>query len=533
MNTAPGDKRLAGEVPMDMRPKTPTKSTGASTDVDVIPPVTMKRSLGQAFKFDTQNGILPLKLMRKDQGSQLARALKNHLEEEEALWAAKRKMLELTAKALDSALNEAKTKQEKAFADILEGRLAPVLKELAVGGLENPPKIKRNDGNERKDAQAPKTTEQAAQKQPTRDRPVPLIPTRAATRPQQGAATWAEVAKDPHTQTISNKDWTVVGSKGNKGSGAKKAPPPTLRAYIRLPEEHPWRNMTAAGVRKEMASITGMSLARITEAKEVKTGWAIRVNNEDAMNYLMAPIPAYERHGLLIERDEEWHAYFIPRVPRTFRDLNGESPIDQMVANEAQAKSKAKEPPRICKAATNNPNSSTQDWVVVFRDKVKEGFRLFGTSGPAKAMHKSTSVHQCSNCLGFHDQGVCNREGRCDNCGDKVHGECTKPPQCTNCLGPHKSNSTLCKARPVTVKGKIGRPTKAQLKGIRKLGLASYNAAQAPSARNPKEKEATLSAPATGKKDVTMEEAPTEEKQEEPATEGGKLDQGTTKEIEL
>lgn len=534
MSTAPGDKRLAGEVPMDMRPKTPTKSTGATIDVDVLPPVTTKRSLGQAFKFEVPGRPPPLKLVRKDQGSQLVRALKDHLEEEEALWAAKKKMLELAAKAFDNALNSAQTKHEKAFADILEERIAPVLKELAVGGTGKPPKTRQDNGNEKKEAHAPADKELNARKQPTRDGPVPPIPTRATARPQQGKATWAEVAKDPHPQATVAKNWTVVGSKEKRGSGAKRTPPPTLRAYIRLPEKHPWRNMTAAGVRKEMASITGMSLARITEAKEVKTGWAIRVNNEDAMSYLTAPIPAYERHGLTIERDEEWHAYFVPRVPRTFRDLNGENPIDNMVANEAQAKAKAKEPPRICKPATDHPNSSTQDWVIVFREKVKDGFRLFGSSGPAKAMHKSNTVHQCSNCLGFHDQGVCNREGRCDTCGGKVHGECTSPPQCTNCLGPHKSNSNLCKARPTAEKGKINRPSKAQLKGIRKLGLANYNAAHAHTPRPPKEMETTKEASASGKakEDAPPKASTPEKRQDNPQETGTKPAQELTEQME-
>lgn len=475
MSETLSDQRLAGVVPMDMRPKTPTKER-----TDTVPPVTRKRQLGHIFDFGDSNAPPPLKLVRKDDKgiNPLTKALDEHLKEEEALWAAKRKMLRLTAKALDAALVAANNKHEEAIATILKEKFAPILKELAVGGPEKPPKVRTENAKTKKEDQRPTDAKDKAAKEPTRGRSVPPVPTRAASRPRTGKATWAEVAKDPQPQaTAASKDWTVVGSKQEKKRGASKAPPAALRAFIRLPEDHPWRNMTAVGVRKEMANITGMSLARITEAKEVRTGWSIKVDNAEAMKYLTAPIPAYAREGLKIEREEEWHAYFVPKVPRTFRDLTGEKPISHIVANEAQAKAKAKEPPQICKPAANNTIGGTQDWIVVFREKVKEGFRLFGASGPAKEMHRSPSIHQCSGCWGYHDQGVCNKEERCGQCGNKAHGACDKPPQCANCLGPHKSESKLCKARPEIEKGKIRRPTKAQLKGIKKLGLASYEAA--------------------------------------------------------
>ncbi|KAL7917743.1 hypothetical protein ACQKWADRAFT_331709 [Trichoderma austrokoningii] len=235
--------------------------------------------------------------------------------------------------------------------------------------------------------------------------------------------------------------------------------------------------MTAAGVRKEIAGITNMSLARITEAKEVRSGWSLRMNNEEAMKYLLAPHPAYERHMLRVEREEEWHAYFVTRVPATFRDLTGERPIGPMVAAEAQAKAKAKEPPKICKPAVNDAGKTTQDWIIVFREKVKEGFRIFGTSGPAREMLSAPTPQQCNGCFGWHRQGVCSRQEICKRCSKPEHGNCDDFPQCINCLGPHEADSSLCKARPTTEKGEVKRPTKTQLRGIKKLGLASFEAA--------------------------------------------------------
>ena len=124
--------------------------------------------------------------------------------------------------------------------------------------------------------------------------------------------------------------------------------------------------------------------------------------------------------------------------------------------------------PVRCVQSKHNRNS----FILSFEQAVRT-FKILHST-PSKLLSKAPHIGICDRCHGYHFDRVCNRMQRCNNCGEKEHGNCDKPTQCMNCKGPHPAKRVVfC--------------SKKELSYLRKMGIDSFMSAQADNVRNGKE----------------------------------------------
>ncbi|EKG09162.1 putative reverse transcriptase [Macrophomina phaseolina MS6] len=220
----------------------------------------------------------------------------------------------------------------------------------------------------------------------------------------------------------------------------------------------------------------GLKLSDIKSIQTVRTGFAIRANNNGSRTRLITPYSFLEKEGAKVEAAEEWHGYVVKNLPVNINTVGGLRPITDFLGEEIKAATR-QDPVTFKQTRHGSPNASTRNWIVYLAEPVKRSFRLF-ESGPAEPIRKKTQITQCQKCYGYHDPRACNRATRCPRCGaQEQHEQCHNPPKCTNCGGPHEAQYLGCQARPRRKDGIVVRPTQRQLKAIRRLGQQEYEAA--------------------------------------------------------
>ncbi|KAL7918250.1 Endonuclease/exonuclease/phosphatase [Trichoderma austrokoningii] len=182
-----------------------------------------------------------------------------------------------------------------------------------------------------------------------------------------------------------------------------------------------------------------------------------------------------------MEEASPWKTFLVRGVPKSYTDLSGTHPTDDLIPEEARIRAGASRPVKSCKKAPFGETLETAGYFISFGEEVKPGFRLFGSSLTAELQRQKPRITQCTRCLGFHNPRSCTRVKRCLNCGkpEEEHKEdltmCSSPQQCANCNGAHTADNVKCLARPAIKEGELKRATKEQLKKIRELGQREFN----------------------------------------------------------
>ena len=99
-----------------------------------------------------------------------------------------------------------------------------------------------------------------------------------------------------------------------------------------------------------------------------------------------------------------------------------------------------------------------------------------------KEIHKRSIIQRHDpGCQGYCNAARCTRVARCAHCGDRTdrhqgqHGDsCPHKAMCANCHGPHPASHSNCPAAPRRVHGHISKPTKTELKAIRRAGRIAH-----------------------------------------------------------
>ncbi|KAF5488027.1 hypothetical protein CGCF413_v013052 [Colletotrichum fructicola] len=219
-----------------------------------------------------------------------------------------------------------------------------------------------------------------------------------------------------------------------------------LRLLVRLPAEHipTSRSLAPHSVKMVVTKELNLQPQDLVEVRHTATGFSLRPQNKEIQALLLQRAPEI-KNCLTAEKVEvptRWYQYSIPFCPLYFTSLDG----------------------------------TTQSLIIALPQEVKEGFRLFGQSGPARLLppRKRTPKRHSPGCQGFHSDRFCTRQALCENCskplGTHEAGPCLARPKCANCYGPFPASHTNCPARPLLVNGKLVIPTYKELRGIRKVG---------------------------------------------------------------
>ena len=145
------------------------------------------------------------------------------------------------------------------------------------------------------------------------------------------------------------------------------------------------------------------------------------------------------------------------RWPLTLHSLTGLQPVD-------------------CRASRHGPNSQGfTTWIISYKNPVPS-FRLFGVSNYSKEIQKHPTIQRHdAGCQGYCNPARCTKAVRSGNCGDRTESHegptgpgCTYKTKCANCPRPHRAGHTTCPAVPHRVNGRLIKPTKKELKTVRK-----------------------------------------------------------------
>lgn len=229
-------------------------------------------------------------------------------------------------------------------------------------------------------------------------------------------------------------------------------------------------------------NIGSITLQDIPTASPVKTGWAITPANKAIQDQLMTQgnqeLMLRALDGDAVRLPERWINYAVQGVPSSFQTLEGtEIPTTTQLVEE-EVYSQTRKQPASCRPSRHGANNQgLTTWIVSYKEPVR-AFRLFGTSQFSKEINKHPAIQRHNpGCQGYCNAARCTRIARCVHCGNRTdrhqgqYGEeCSHKASCANCCGPHPASHSNCPAAPRRVNGHIIKPTRAELKAIRRAG---------------------------------------------------------------
>jgi hypothetical protein len=298
---------------------------------------------------------------------------------------------------------------------------------------------------------------------------------------ESGRRSWADVARDPQ---ISDRGGGRPLNPARPRPGPSAKPKEDNRIFIaisnpamRLQQPSPF------AVRQAICkSIGGITLRDIPTASPINTGWAITPANQKIREQLLTQ----ENQELLVRAldgdavriPERWINYAVQGVPSSFRTLDGiDLPTTTQLVEE-EVYSQTGKQPVSCRTSRHGANQhGLTTWIVSYKEPVRS-FRLFSTSQFSKEIHKHPTIQRHDpGCQGYCNAARCTQIARCAHCGDRTdrhqgqHGDsCPHKAMCANCHGPHPAGHTNCPAAPRRVHGHIIKPTRTELRAIRRAG---------------------------------------------------------------
>ncbi|CCU74339.1 putative effector protein [Blumeria hordei DH14] len=323
---------------------------------------------------------------------------------------------------------------------------------------------------------------------------VPVLPVKS---------TWATVARNGLQQKAvpTKKAVPRPAAKASK----KEAPKAKVdkRLFLRLEKEHPWRQLTPAGLWQQLQSEPDCFLSDACSIHRVRTGFAILTGNEKKREELLDAAPKFSDFGAKLEEASNLVAFRIANVPATIKTPDCTHTVNaDWVSLEIYRKTKTI-PYKVLPHGTCRPGAPYRNWKALFdrNDAPRPGFRILDEAGMATIHKPRPQIEQCKRCLGFHATRGCSRAPACWNCGSNMHSEaeCKALTKCRNCGGPHRSDSRACLARP----SKSGPVPKEQLARIRQIQQGEFAKVARARAAAKKAEEAIIAAA----KDVSMAEA--------------------------
>ena len=298
---------------------------------------------------------------------------------------------------------------------------------------------------------------------------------------ESGRRSWADVARDPQ---ISDRgaNRPLIPARSLPGPPAKPKEDDRIFIAISNPTMRLQQPSPFAVRQAVCKSIGGITLKDIPTASPIKTGWAITPANMSIRDQLMTQ----ENQELLVRAldgdavriPERWINYAVQGVPSSFRTLDGTELPTTIQLVEEEVCSQTGKQPVSCRASRHGANHrGLTTWIISYKQPVRS-FRLFGISEYSKVINKHPTIQRHNpGCQGYCNAARCTQVARCVHCGDRTdrhqgqYGDnCPHKAVCANCHGPHPASHANCPAAPRRVNGHTIKPTRAELKAIRRAG---------------------------------------------------------------
>jgi hypothetical protein len=295
-----------------------------------------------------------------------------------------------------------------------------------------------------------------------------------ASQSSRGSATYATVAArgpPPSLRLATAKPGTPT--------------PTTVRAFLRLPSDHPLRETDPSIVRSQ-ANAVPEAKDLFTAAYPIPSGFTLLARSPaalatalEAQTQIVAALNA-----TALEGQEAWDPYLLSPVPRHLRGLDGPIEVTASLVREEINIVLGLTPRHATWTRRTAGQADPEGEMVVYllRGSTPPTPRLwlFGRRALLRPIRKSRpSLTPCPTCLQYHGAGgmACRRTPRCNQCS-QAHARspepCTHPARCVNCRGPHPSTALDCPARPRQDNGVIRRLDRQQLRAVRAAGARAW-----------------------------------------------------------
>ena len=296
-----------------------------------------------------------------------------------------------------------------------------------------------------------------------------------------GRRSWADVARDPQISDGGSRR-PQIPARSRPGPLTKLKEDNRIFIAISDPTTRLQQPSPFAVRQAVCKSIGGITLKDIPAASPINTGWAITPANRSIRDQLMTQenqeLLVRALNGDAVRIPERWINYAVQGVPSSFRALDGtELPTTTQLVEE-EVYSQTGKQPVSCRTSRHGANQNgLTTWIISYKEPVRS-FRLFGISDYSKVINKHPTIQRHNpGCQGYCNAARCTRVARCAHCGDRTdrhqgpYGDsCPHKAVCANCHGPHPASHTNCPAAPRRVNGHITKPTKNELKAIRRAG---------------------------------------------------------------
>lgn len=263
---------------------------------------------------------------------------------------------------------------------------------------------------------------------------------------------------------------------------AKTKPAPDQRIMVRIPD--------GAAHHRSYSAVAALAAAReampngadaIQAVHPTRTGLAIKPTSQEAHGRILAaatPLKdAFSASG--VEAQVKRESFTVQYAPYTTLFSREKRPIS---AAEYAGELKARlghEPLSIYHVKWDNAESGPL--LLTFPAGVVKPRREIQLMGFSLTLRKSPPRErlpvQCLRCWGFHKVGAasCTRPARCRLCTSTNHqvhpmptsGATPEVPTCLHCSGPHAVDSETCPLRPRRSKGRVYKPSPAEVDSIR------------------------------------------------------------------
>ncbi|KHJ30048.1 putative eka-like protein [Erysiphe necator] len=190
--------------------------------------------------------------------------------------------------------------------------------------------------------------------------------------PQTSQNTWVTVARNGQKKvrvTQNNNTHTTPMSKirlrVSTVEGASAAPTDN-RLFLRLPQEHEWRKLSPAEIRKVILKKLSISPVLVGEIKPVNSGFALSPCSTEAREKILNAGNGLFLTGVKLEAATNWVTVLIPTVPAFLQKEQGVVEVsNSMLADEVERVCSVR-PAHIKLYGRNKPEAPYRTWMAFF-----------------------------------------------------------------------------------------------------------------------------------------------------------------------
>ncbi|KHJ33588.1 putative eka-like protein [Erysiphe necator] len=304
---------------------------------------------------------------------------------------------------IDSTVNNFQEGEEKETARKIQSQLLAAISQFAAADVypaspsfRNPSKLKHSIEElkaltQKKTFQVAvplvtPTTKPTLKKIPAPKHPLPKIP-------QVQGDSWVKLVRNGHKKSRATKESVELKESNARAQGSVTPSGLSIdknqsslntedkRLFIRLSQDHEWRNLSPAGIREVIVRKLSISPTCIKFIKPVRSGFALSPCNIQAREALFQSAIRLSSLNVKLESATNWTPVIIPTVPKTICTTEGRLEVTKSILGD-EVERVTRTRPRALKLYGHSQHEAPhRTWMAFFTKAPRPGFRVFDESG--------------------------------------------------------------------------------------------------------------------------------------------------------